>query len=76
MSKMIQIRNVPEEIHKKLKVRATLAGKSLSDFLLEEVKHSLEKPKIEDLLERLHQRQKVNPKTSSAKMVRMERDQK
>ncbi|HEY5684390.1 MAG TPA: hypothetical protein VIY70_03365, partial [Acidimicrobiia bacterium] len=33
MSKMIQIRNVPEDIHRELKMRAARAGMSLSDFL-------------------------------------------
>jgi plasmid stability protein len=33
MSKMIQIRNVPEDVHRELKVRASQAGMSLSDFL-------------------------------------------
>ncbi len=37
MSKMIQIRNVPDEVHQALKVRAAKEGMSLSDFLRREV---------------------------------------
>lgn len=33
MKKMIQIRNVPEAVHRKLKARAACAGMSLSDYL-------------------------------------------
>jgi plasmid stability protein len=36
MKKHIQIRNVPEELHRTLKARAALAGMSLSDYLLHE----------------------------------------
>lgn len=33
MSKMIQIRNVPDDVHRELKIRAARAGMTLSDFL-------------------------------------------
>ncbi len=39
MSKMIQIRNVPDELHGELKARAARAGQTLSDFLLAELRH-------------------------------------
>ena len=38
MSKMIQLRHVPDELHRKLKARAALEGLTLSDFLLREVR--------------------------------------
>ncbi len=50
---MIQIRNVPEPIHRKLKARAAMAGMSLSDYLLAELRRSTERPAREELLERL-----------------------
>jgi antitoxin FitA len=37
MSKMIQIRNVPDEVHQALKIRAAKEGMSLSDYLRREV---------------------------------------
>ena len=37
MSKMIQIRNVPEDVHRELKARAARVGMSLSDFLKAEL---------------------------------------
>jgi plasmid stability protein len=59
MSKMIQIRNVPDELHRELKVRAAKAGMSLSEFLLREVAKVAEKPTLEEVLERIRQREPV-----------------
>lgn len=53
MSKMIQIRNVPEELHRKLKVRAAERGTTLSDYLLAEVEEIAERPTLAELMERL-----------------------
>jgi antitoxin FitA len=36
-TRMIQIRHVPEDVHRRLKEQAAQAGMSLSDFLLQEV---------------------------------------
>jgi plasmid stability protein len=53
MSKMIQIRNVPDELHRKLKVRAAERGTTLSEFLLAEVGEIAERPTLTELMERL-----------------------
>jgi plasmid stability protein len=53
MSKMIQIRNVPDELHRKLKVRAAEKQTSLSDYLLAEIEEIAERPTLEELMERL-----------------------
>jgi plasmid stability protein len=53
MSKTIQIRNVPDDLHKKLKVRAAQAGMTLSDYLLSEIKQVAEKPTLSEMMERL-----------------------
>lgn len=37
MSKMIQVRNVPDEMHQALKVRAAMAGMSMSDYIKQEL---------------------------------------
>lgn len=42
MSKMIQLRNVPDDLHRSLKARAALAGMALSDYLLLEIKEIAE----------------------------------
>ncbi len=74
MSKMIQLRNVPDALHRKLKARAALEGKALSDYLVEEVRKVAERPTLAELRARLHQRPTVKPKVPPAKAVREERD--
>lgn len=74
MSKMVQIRNVPDELHRKLKARAALEGLSLSDYLLAEIERSAERPTLREIRERLRQRTPVVPRLSPADAVRAERD--
>jgi plasmid stability protein len=71
---MIQIRNVPDALHRRLKVRAALAGMSLSDYLLREVRSIAERPTLDDLRARLAKRAAVTPDVSPADAVRSERD--
>jgi len=49
MTAMIQIRNVPDELHRRLKSRAALAGMSLSDYLLNEIRQVAERPTLDEL---------------------------
>jgi len=70
---MVQVRNVPDEVHRKLKSRAALAGMSLSDYLLREIERSLERPTREELLTRLRSRTRVEPSEPIASIVAAER---
>ena len=74
MSKMIQIRNVPDDLHARLKARAALEGMSLSDYLLAELRHLAAQPTLREFLERLHQREPVKLRESSAAIIRAIRD--
>ena len=74
MSKMIQIRHVPDDLHRKLKARAALAGMSLTDYLLAEIRHIAERPTEAEMFERLRSRSAVTPSIPVADMVREERD--
>jgi len=74
MSVMIQIRNVPEKLHRRLKSRAALAGMSLSDYLLNEIRQVAERPTIDELRARLHELPAVTLSPSSAEIIRVERD--
>jgi len=74
MSRMIQLRNVPEGLHRTLKARAALAGMSLSDYLVTEIRRVAERPTIAELRERLERRTRVNSRVSAAVAVREERD--
>jgi plasmid stability protein len=71
---MIQIRNVPDEIHGQLKARAALAGMSLSDYLLREVRRVVERPSLAELRSRLRGRELVRTRVKPARAVRAERD--
>ena len=73
MSKMVQIRNVPEDLHRNLKSRAAMAGMSLSDYLLAELRRVAERPTREDLLERLRNRQEVSLSSSVSEVLAEER---
>lgn len=74
MNKMIQIRNVPEALHRRLKSQAAMAGMSLSDYLLDEVRRVAERPTIEELRERIAHRSRTDPPVAPAAAVRAERD--
>lgn len=71
---MIQLRNVPDALHRTLKARAALAGMSLSDYLLSEIKEIAEKPTLRELQDRLHQRKPVSAEIDTAALVREERE--
>ena len=73
MSKMVQIRNMPDEMHRVLKSRAAVRGLSLSDYLLQELRKSAEVPTIEEWLMRVRNRPAVE-EFSSEEAVRAERD--
>jgi len=74
MSKMIQLRNVPDSLHQQLKSRAALAGMSLSDYLIWEARKIIERPSSNEILARLARRTRISPKLSPADAVRKERD--
>jgi antitoxin FitA len=74
MSKMVQLRNVPDPLHRILKARAAMEGMSLSDYLLAEIKQIAERPTLTELRERLHTRKPVSPQLDTARLVREERE--
>ena len=75
MSKMIQIRNVPDELHREAKVRAARAGMSLSGYLLRELERTLAEPSMEELLARIAAWEQPELSESSAEAVRAIRDE-
>jgi plasmid stability protein len=74
MTAMIQIRNVPDALHRRLKSRATLAGMSLSDYLLSEIRQVVERPTVDELRARLQRYSGVTPSIEPAQAVRADRD--
>ncbi len=70
----IQIRNVPPALHRTLKARAALAGRSLSEYLLDDLREQAAAPTTEEILERIAALSAEAPAESSADAVRSERD--
>ena len=71
---MIQIRNVPEALHRKLKARAAMEGLSLSDYLLKAAERVAEVPTLAEMKARLARLSPVTTRMSPAAAVRAERD--
>ena len=74
MSGMIQIRNVPDALHRRLKSRAALAGILLSDYLINEIRKVAERPTLDELRARLERRSSAILPVEPAEAVRAERD--
>ena len=74
MSKMVQIRNVPDAVHRKLKARAATAGQSLSDYLLDELGRLATRLTREEMLARIHRRTRTKLKIPAAVIIREERE--
>jgi antitoxin FitA len=74
MSAMIQIRNVPEALHRKLKARAALLGRSLSDYLLEGIAELAERPSVEEWRARLASRPPLDLGRETVELLRAERE--
>jgi len=74
MSKMVQIRNVPDPLHRELKARAARAGMSLSEYLLQIVRRAAERATPEEMRGRLAGREPVEPDEPPVDALRAERD--
>jgi plasmid stability protein len=70
----VEIRNVPDELHSRLKARAALAGMSISGYLLREIERSLERPTPEELLQRLRGRDPVELREPASLALAAERE--
>jgi plasmid stability protein len=71
---MVQIRNVPPEVHRRLKARAAIEGLSMSDYVLREIRKALDQPTRQEVLERLRARPARQLRRSAAEVIRAERD--
>jgi plasmid stability protein len=74
MGKMIQIRHVSDDLHRRLKARAAMEGTTLSEYLAREVAKIVERPSPEELRARISRRQPVTPRHSPAAVLREERE--
>ena len=69
---MIQVRNVPDHVHRTLKARAAQAGTTLSEYLVAELTELARRPTLDELLERIERRRAIDVDAAAA--VRAERD--
>lgn len=74
MSKMIQIRHVPDRLHRRLKARAAAQGLALSDYLRRELERVGDQPTTEEIREALARLEVVATSETAADAVRAERD--
>ncbi|MGE5648434.1 MAG: FitA-like ribbon-helix-helix domain-containing protein [Acidobacteriota bacterium] len=75
MSKMIQVRDVPDRVHGTLKSRAAREGMSLSDFIKRELERAAERPTMQEWLERTQQMKPIPARMSAARAIRELRDE-
>jgi antitoxin FitA len=71
---MVQVRNVPPELHRKLKARAAIEGLSMSDFVMRELRKALDRPTRQEILDRLRTRPVRRLRRPAAELIRAERD--
>jgi plasmid stability protein len=74
MSKTIQLRNIPDKLHRKLRARAACAGMTLSDFVIREMQKIVAQPTHEEIRRRIVMRPVVKLDVSAADLIREERD--
>lgn len=70
----LQIRNMPEDLHRRLKIRALQQGTTLSELVLAELRRAADRPTRAELVARLLAEPEVRPEETAAEMVRAERD--
>ena len=70
----LQIRNVPDELHRQLKARSAIEGHSLSEYALSELRRAMQRPTRRELVERVAAFKRVTVRESAADAVRAERD--
>jgi plasmid stability protein len=73
-STMVQIRNVPVDLHRRLKARAAIEGLTMSGFVLREIRKALERPTRQEVLERLRSQPVRKLRRGAAEAIRAERD--
>ena len=71
---LIQVRNVPDEFHRRLKARAAIEGLSMSDYVLRELRKALDRPTRAEILDRLQAQPVRRLQRSAAEVIRAERD--
>ncbi len=74
MNKMIQVRNLSPELHKKVKIRVAEEGMTITDWVESLIVREISKPSMKDIYARLRARKPLNLSPSAAEMIREDRD--
>jgi antitoxin FitA len=70
----VQIRNVPDRLHRELKARAAQSGMTLSDYLLAEIREVAVKPTMREWLDRASRLESVEVGMSPSEAIHAERE--
>ena len=70
MSSMLQVRNVPADVHRTLKARAASRGLALSDYALEVLMREVARPTPDEMLRRFRALASVSARESASSLVR------
>lgn len=73
MTKMIQVRNVPDRLHRELTKRARARGQSLTDYIEGLLEREVARPSALEVIERIRSRTPVDLGGPTAKLIREER---
>jgi plasmid stability protein len=75
MSKMIQVRNVPDRLHRELAKRARARGQTLTDYIQDILEREVSRPPVEEVFERVSRRSPVRLGRAAAELIRGERSE-
>lgn len=70
---MIQVRNVPDRLHRELVKRAKVRGQALTDFIQEILQREVARPPAEEVFDRIEARTPVKLGARAADLIREER---
>ena len=73
MPKMIQVRNVPDELHRELMRRARARGQTLTDYIQALLEREVGRPLPEEIFHRVQGRDPVELTVPAAELIREER---
>jgi hypothetical protein len=73
MSKMIQVRHVPDRLHRELARRAKARGQTLTDYIQEILEREVARPPADEVFHRIEGRRPVRLDRPAADLIREER---
>ncbi len=73
MPRMIQVRNVPDRLHRELRRRAKERGKTLTDYIQDILEHEIARPPASEIFDRIRRRSPVDLGKRAAVLIREER---